>query len=306
MNILIVGGNGFIGSHLIDELMNRGHQIRVFDMSYERFRQPFPNVDYRITSLDNTSELYEALLGIDIIFYLASASVPSSSNIDTVTDVNKNLIPLLNLLNLSIKLNIRRIVYFSSGGAVYGNPHIIPIPEEHATNPVSSYGILKLTIEKYLMLYQRIYGLNPLIIRPSNPFGPRQGHYNAQGVISTFLVKIKNNEPITIFGDGNSPKDYIYITDFIHDCVDLAVKNETGIFNIGNGNGTTVNEIVSMIKTITQKDPEIIKTEKQKYDVEQFILDNTKQQSILGEKKRMSIYDGIKETWHWINNYYNN
>ena len=120
MNILVIGGNGFIGSHLIDHLLIKGHNVRVFDISYEHYRKPLVNVDYRISTLDNIPDLYEALLGIDIVFHLASASVPSTSNIDTVSDVKKNLIPTLNILNLSVKLGIKRIIYFSSGGAVYG------------------------------------------------------------------------------------------------------------------------------------------------------------------------------------------
>jgi UDP-glucose 4-epimerase len=103
MNVLVIGGNGFIGSHLIDHLLIKGHKVRVFDISYERCRKPLINVDYRISSLDNIPDLYEALLGIDIVFHLASSSVPSTSNVDTVSDINKNLIPSLNIITLSIK-----------------------------------------------------------------------------------------------------------------------------------------------------------------------------------------------------------
>ena len=159
MNILVIGGNGFIGSHLIDHLLIKGHNVRVFDISYERYRKPLSNVDYRISTLENIPDLYEAMLGIDIVFHLASTSVPSTSNVDTVSDINKNLIPTLNILNLSVKLGIKRIIYFSSGGAVYGNPLTTPINEDHSLNPISSYGIVKVTIEMYLSLYQRMYGL---------------------------------------------------------------------------------------------------------------------------------------------------
>jgi len=301
MNILVLGGNGFIGSHLVDHLLLKGHNIRVFDSVYERYRKPLLNVDYRISTLDNIPDLYEALLGIDIIFHLASSSVPSTSNIDTITDINKNLVPTLNVLNLSVKLGIERIVYFSSGGAVYGIPLATPVNEKHLLQPISSYGIIKATIEKYLFLYQRLYNIKPLILRPSNPYGPRQGHYMAQGVISTFLRKIKMNESITLFGDGNSTKDYIYIKDLISLCYELSFKDEVGIFNLGSGKGITINQIISQISKTTGVTPEIINADLQNFDVSNFVLDISKISRILGKYPSISLETGISETWNWIN-----
>ncbi len=302
MNALVIGGNGFIGSHLVDKLLTEGYNVRVFDIINERYRKPLPDVDYRISSLDNIPELYEALLGIDIVFHLASSSVPSTSNIDTVSDIDGNLIPTLNILNLLVKLKIQRIVYFSSGGAVYGNPITLPIGEEHPLNPISSYGIVKLAIEKYLSLYQRIHGLKPLIIRPSNPYGPRQGHFLAQGVISTFLKKIQKNEIITVFGDGNSAKDYIFIDDLINLCYALSLKsNVDGVFNLGSGEGTSLNQIIELIKTTTGIIPEIIYDDVQNYDVNHFVLDISRITEVLGNYPFTPLKNGLTVTWNWIN-----
>lgn len=301
MNILVIGGNGFIGSHLIDHLLIKGHNVRVFDITYERYRKPLLNIDYRISSLENIPDLYEALLGIDIIFHLASSSVPSTSNIDTVSDINTNLIPTLNVLNLSVKLGIKKIIYFSSGGAVYGNPLTTPINEDHPLNPISSYGIVKATIEKYLFLYQRLYNLNSLVIRPSNPYGPRQGHFIAQGVVSTFLRKVKMNESITVFGDGKSTKDYIFIDDLIDLCYELSFSNEVGVFNLGSGKGTTIHQIIEQIKKTTGKNFDINNVDKQIYDVNHFVLDTTKAFNILGVYPSTSLEIGISKTWNWLN-----
>jgi UDP-glucose 4-epimerase len=301
VNVLVIGGNGFIGSHLIDCLLINGHNVRVFDISHERFRSPIDKVDYRISTSDNIPDLYEALLGIDIIFHLASASVPSTSNVDTVSDINKGLIPTLNILNLSIKLGIKRIVYFSSGGAVYGSPLTPQLDENHPLNPISSYGIVKVTIEMYLSLYQRMYGLRPLILRPSNPYGPRQGHFIAQGVISTFLRKAKIGEPITVFGDGHSMKDYIYIEDLIDLSYKLSFSEEVGVFNIGSGKGTTINQIIEQIKSTTKKDLLINNIEKQIYDVDNFVLNVSKAQNLFGNNSFTSLEDGVAETWSWLN-----
>jgi len=301
MNILVIGGNGFIGSHLVDHLLVKGHKVRVFDVSYERYRKPLKGVDYRISTLENIPDLYESMLDIDIIFHLASASVPSTSNIDTVSDINKNLIPTLNILNLSVKLGIKRIVYFSSGGAVYGNSLAETINENHLLKPISSYGIVKATIEMYLSLYKRLYGIRPLILRPSNPYGPRQGHFIAQGVISTFLRKIQTNESITIFGDGNSTKDYIYIKDLINLSYELSISKENGIFNLGSGIGTSINQIIDQIKKTTNSIPLISNIDKQIYDVDHFVLDISKTSDILGEYPLTSLADGVSKTWEWLN-----
>ncbi len=301
MNILVIGGNGFIGSHLIDYLLLKGHNVRVFDLYKERYREPLANVDYRISNLENIPDLYEALLGIDIVFHLASSSVPSTSNIDTISDINKNLIPTINILNLSLKLGIKKFIYFSSGGAVYGVPKTKLISEEHPLNPISSYGIVKASIEKYLLLYQRLYGLKPLIIRPSNPYGPRQGHFIAQGVISTFLRKSIMNEEITVFGDGNSAKDYIYIKDLIIMTYDLCFSEKDGIFNLGSGRGLSINQIIEQIKKTTSKNLDIKNVDKQIYDVDNFILDISKITDLLGTYQFTSLEYGISETWDWLN-----
>lgn len=301
-NILVIGGNGFIGSHLVDHLLLNGHNIRVFDISYERFRAPLKNVDYRISNLENIPDLYEALLGIDMIFYLASGSVPSTSNVDTVSDVHKNLIPILNVLNLSVRLGIKRIIYFSSGGAVYGLPKVLPIKEEHELNPISSYGILKASAEMYISLYEKTYNIEPLILRPSNPYGPRQGHFVAQGVISTFLRKVQQNESLTVFGDGNSKKDYIYIKDLVELCYRLSFSDEVGIFNLGSGIGTSLNQIIELIKKITGNNKlETDYIEKKNYDVNNFELDITKAINYLGTYQFTSLENGISNTWEWLN-----
>ncbi len=303
MNALIIGGNGFIGSHLADCLIKNGHSVRIFDVNKEKFREPLINVDYRIASVESIADLYESLLNIDIVYHLASTSVPGSSNIDIISDLNSNLISTIQILNLLVKLNIKRIVFFSSGGAVYGNVgSYTAIHEEFNIKPVSSYGIVKATIENYLFLYQKLHGLNPLIIRPSNAYGPRQGHYMAQGVISTFLQKIKRDEKLTVFGDGLNIKDYIYITELVDISYQLSMKNLTGIFNVGSGIGTSLNKIIDIIKNITNKNPIVEYIDNKVYDVSNFVLDITKSKNECNWTPVISIEEGIEQTWKWIEN----
>ncbi|WP_145858830.1 NAD-dependent epimerase/dehydratase family protein [Pedobacter suwonensis] len=300
MNVLIIGGNGFIGSHLVDHFLEKKYKVRVFDVSYEKFRAPLAEVDYRISKLDNIPDLYEAMLGIDIVFHLASASVPSTSNVDQIADINNNLIPTLNILNLMNRLGIKKIVYFSSGGAVYGNADQAKITEDVPLNPISSYGIVKSTIEHYIYLYNRLYNLNYLIIRPSNPYGPRQGHFIAQGVISTFLRKVLDGESLSVFGDGSATKDYIYIKDFVSILFKLVERNGEGVFNIGSGEGTSINSIIEEVNLATGLTTSVNYTPQKSYDVSNFVLDISKVTSVVGDIEITPVRTGIEETWKWI------
>lgn len=305
MKVLLIGGNGFIGSHLLDGLLEKGYIVRVFDIGHEKFREPNIYVDYRISNLSNIPDLYEAMLDVDVVFHLASSTVPSTSNVDIVGDIQGNLNSSINILNMAIRLKIKKFVYFSSGGAVYGIPQVVPISEDHPRNPISSYGILKDTVEQYVQLYYRQFGLDYLILRPSNPYGPRQGHFVAQGVISTFLRKSLSGEDLQVFGDGNGRKDYIYIKDLVDIVLALLINDESGVFNVGSGIGTSINDIIMYINDVTGKNQTVNYTTLKDYDVTNFVLDMSKVSKVLGlSVNSTDIKDGINETWRWIQSQY--
>ncbi len=301
MNILVIGGNGFIGSHLVDSLLSHGHNIRVFDFAPEKYRDPLPGVDYRISNLNNITALAEALEGIDTVFHLASSSVPSTSVLDLCSDVDNNLIPMLKLLDLMVKMGVKKIVYFSSGGAVYGEPAEFPTAEDHPLNPISSYGIVKVANELYIKYYGRANSLKHLIVRPSNPYGPRQGHFKAQGVISTFLQSIIKNDELVVFGEGEATKDYIYITDLVDACYKLFSANAEGIFNIGSGEGLSVNKILEVISDVTSRKLNVKYINSKINDVQKVVLDIEKINSVTGWKSQVPINLGIKNYWEWLN-----
>ncbi len=300
MKFLLIGGNGFIGSHLIDILLKNNHKVRVYDLFMEKYRAPLKDVDYRIHSIDDLSSLYEAMLDIDVVFHLASASVPSTSNQDPLLDIHGNLITSINILNTAVSAKIKKIIYFSSGGAIYGDSDG-PIDENQQLNPISSYGIIKSTVEKYFLLYSKIYKIETIIFRPSNPYGPRQGHFIAQGVISTFLRKISNSEPLKVFGDGCNLKDYIYIEDLVFICYHISINVNEGTFNIGSGVGTSINKIIEIIKEVTSTNPKIEYNESKNYDVANFILDVSNAKKIVKNHNLLNLKDGIVKTWKWIN-----
>jgi len=176
MRVLVLGGCGFIGSHVVDALMDRGNSVGVFDRGPERFRAPVPKVDYHFGDFTEKSALLEAMSGADAVVHLVSTTFPGTANHDAPGDVAGNLLGTLGVLDAMVSLGVRRIIYLSSGGTVYGVPEVEPIPEDHPLRPINSYGIVKVAIEHYLELYRRSYGLSTLAIRPENPFGPWQGH----------------------------------------------------------------------------------------------------------------------------------
>ena len=299
MNFLLIGGNGFIGSHISDILIKNNHKVRVYDLFMEKYRSPLKEVDYRIYPIDDLNALYEAMLDIDVVFHLASSTVPSTSILDPLLDVNGNLVSSINILNTAVRAKIKKIIYFSSGGAIYGsvNGHI---NEQNELNPISSYGIIKSTIEKYFILYGKKYNIETVIFRPSNPYGPRQGHFIAQGVISTFLKKLSNNEAISVFGTGENMKDYIYIEDLALICYKITISEKSGIFNVGTGVGTSINQIIDIIKSVTNIIPKIVYFEQKDYDVPNFILNIEKSKIVTGQFDFTPLNKGILNTWIWL------
>ena len=181
MKILIIGGSGFIGSHVVDKLLTSGHSVRVFDRQPERYRAALAGVDYCFGDFADRMALVEALSGVDAVYHLLSTTVPGTADLDPKTDVQDNLVGTINLLDSMQRLGLSRILFLSSGGTVYGVPDAIPIPETHALRPINSYGIVKASIEHYLEVYRRTRGFSPIIIRASNPFGPRQAHSGVAG-----------------------------------------------------------------------------------------------------------------------------
>lgn len=299
MNTLVLGGNGFIGSHLVDELLASGHSVRVFDRFPEKYRPAILNVDYRTGHFGDAFSMAEALQGVDIVFHLISTTVPGTSNLNPVADINDNLIATVVLLDQMLKMGIKRIVYLSSGGTVYGKPNIIPIPENHPLNPICSYGVVKVAIENYLKMYQELYGLQPTIIRPSNPFGPRQGHDGVQGVIATFISKLFHNHPIKVWGDGSIIRDYMSVTDLVRLCVITSEMNYCGIFNAGSGNGVSVTEIIELLTEVSGHSPLISYEIGRAFDVKEVVLDISNTKSITGWNPTVDFAAGLLQHWNW-------
>lgn len=297
--ILLLGGNGFIGSHIIDILLKKDILITVFDKNLEKYRKPFKKVKYVQSSFNDTIALTEALTNVDCVIHSLGTSVPSTSNEFPIDDINGNLINTINLLNIMISHGIKRIVFLSSGGTIYGIPNVLPVPEDHPTNPICSHGIVKLTIEKYLLMYSQLYGLKPTILRISNPYGPRQSHQGTQGFIATLISNYLNHEKVTIFGDGKTVRDYLYISDVAKVCYLAADSNTTGIFNVGYEQGYSLNDVIKIFEKITGKRMKLHFIERRKFDVPKIILKTEKIKSAFHWMPETSLEIGIKMYLDW-------
>lgn len=302
MRVLVLGGNGFIGSHVVDRLLAEGHSVRVFDRTPEKFRKPLPDVDYRLATFDDVASLAEALEGIDVVYHLISTTVPSTSNKDPVFDVETNLVGTLRLLNLMREGGVPRIVLLSSGGTVYGIPDDSPIPESHEVRPICSYGVVKAAIENYLKMYHHLYGLEYVVLRASNPYGERQGHSGVQGVIGTFIHKIATGDTIEIWGDGSVVRDFIYVGDLAQLCVKAGGSETVGIYNAGCGVGYSINEIVDVLAETTGKKILPHYRSGRTYDVPSVILDISRANYDFDWVPEVSITAGIASSWAWMSN----
>ncbi|MFC5743966.1 NAD-dependent epimerase/dehydratase family protein [Dyella tabacisoli] len=297
MSVLVIGGNGFLGSSLVEGLRESGFAVRVLDRTPPRTDVDWHDVDYRIGGLDEADTLANALDGVERVYHLASSTVPGTSNRDPVHDVSSNLVGSLNLVAAMATAGVRRIVFFSSGGTVYGNPERVPVDEGHPLRPISSYGVVKVAIENYLMMYQQLGVLDPLILRPSNPYGPRQSTSGMQGAIGVFLGKALADQGVSIWGDGEVVRDYLYIEDLVALAIKAGASNECGIYNAGSGIGQSLNELCALVRELTGRPLPIEYQQSRAFDVSKIVLDISAARKCFDWSPKVSLREGLGRTW---------
>lgn len=298
MNVLVLGGGGFIGSHIADALVNAGHDVTVFNRS----KTAYINTSCSLVTADFTDStaLAKALTGIDTVIHCISTTVPSTSALDPVSDINSNLVGTVRLLQLMQKMEIRRLIYLSSGGTVYGPPSVTPVSEASPLNPISNYGAVKVAIEKFIGVAENEWGLLPTIIRPSNPYGERQFSKGAQGLIATLFQKFEKGEPITIYGNGEIIRDYIYVKDLADLICQIAGSDRTGIFNCGSGVGTSINSIINIVEETVGGEFQKIHKPKRPFDVKEIVLDCFKARKTFGWQGTTPLDVGIRSQFNFL------
>ncbi|MGH8475835.1 MAG: NAD-dependent epimerase/dehydratase family protein [Methylococcales bacterium] len=304
MRCLIPGGGGFIGSFLADRLLALGHTVRIFErprvVAYRAFGAQ-ERVEWLAGDFQSTADIDTAVDGSNVVFHLVSTTLPKNSNDDPIYDVETNLVGTLRLLAAAVRCSVKKVVFISSGGTVYGIPAQIPIREEHPTEPLVSYGIAKLAIEKYLHLYWRLHGLDYCILRVANPFGERQRVDTAQGAVAVFLSKALSKQAIEIWGDGSVTRDYIYIDDLI-DAFIRAMDHdgEARVFNIGSGTGRSLNQLLRAIEDLLGHPIERRYLPARQFDVPVNVLDIVRAHDVLGWQPRVPFNEALRRTLVWM------
>lgn len=307
MAILVIGGCGFIGAHIVAALEQRDDDLIVLDR-HAHTALNNSKATYIQGEYGNLNDLEKVFESHDItqVVHLAASTVPGNSNRDPRFDVMTNVHATLGLLDLCLQFKVRKVLYLSSGGAVYGIPNTTPVAEGHPTQPVSSYGITKLTIEKYLHLYRHLHGLDYVAIRPANPYGPGQSPDAEQGVIGVFAWRILHGEELVVWGDGSVVRDYFHVRDLARLCVAALHSPANGIFNAGSGVGRTLLEVIAALEARLGARARVRHTPGRALDVPRIVLDSRLAQSTFGWHAEVGFNEGLDETRDWLLGDYTN
>lgn len=297
---VILGANGFIGINLAKALSGQVSYLRAFgrDQTPPKILQ---HCDWVSGDFTRSGTLGDVIADCDIVFHLINSGAPVDNTKGAIKNFENDVISTLHLLEECVQRGVQRIIFASSGGTIYGVPEKIPTPETASTNPISSYGISKLAIEKYLALYETLYGLEYRSLRISNPFGPFQLGLKNQGAIATFIRRAIAGDSIEIWGDGSTVRDYIYIDDVINAML-MAIKHDgtERVFNIGSGEGRCLNEVIAGIANELSGTINVKYINAREGDIPVNILDNRLAQKNLEWRVRVPFEIGIKQTISWM------
>lgn len=299
---LVIGGNGFIGSHLVDALVDRGFAVSVFDQfsrSAPHWERPGPKIiDGNFL---NRGDVAEAVKGMDLVVHMLSTTDPATARNDPTLDLRTNVLGSVALFEECVAAEVGHVYYSSSGGAIYGDQNQRLFSEESRTLPISPYAIGKLTIESYLRFFSREYGLRSTTFRISNPYGTRQNPHKRQGIIPIFLRDLLFGRPLTVMGDGSMVRDYIYVNDLARILAEMmSVGPKEQVYNVGSGVPTSINDIVRCVLEVTGKSPEITRIEAPTTYVKHVTLDISRLRGEFGEFEITPLEEGIGKTWEEI------
>jgi len=306
--VLVTGGAGFIGSHLVDALIQEGCLVRVVDNLINGKRENLiqhkdnSNFQFRLGNITDPSDVAKAIKGTDVVFHLACLGVRHSIK-HPFENHRVNAEGTLLVLHESYEAGIKKFIYCSSS-EVYGTAEYVPMPERHPTNPTTVYGASKLAGEAYSRAYHKTYGLKTVIIRPFNTYGPRSHHEGDAGeMIPKAIVRALTGQPILIFGDGSQTRDYTYVEDIVRGIIEATKCDETTghTFNIGSNCEVSINQIAEMILKMTGNHSSKIKYIKNRPgDVLRLHADSTALNKITNWNPRVSIEDGLSKTMQWF------
>lgn len=299
MRVLVLGGSGFIGWHVVQALVGAGHQVRVYGRSTGQTRLRHDRAEYLAGDLADTAALSQALLGCDAVYHLISTTVPATAERDPVGDVQGNLIGTLGLLAAMRQQGIGRLVYMSSGGTVYGIPQQVPIRETHPLAPIGSYGIVKTAIEGFIAREIR-HGLVPVVLRTANAYGPQQSTIGVLGFINTLLHCLSLGKPFELMGDGSVIRDFLHVRDLARLCLQALTAERPVTVNAGSGRGHSLREVIDLAAEITGQRPELVLRPARGIDAPVSVLDIRLAGETFGWSPRIGLREGLTDTWTWV------
>lgn len=297
---LVLGGNGFIGSHLADFLADSGHEVSVFD----RFSGStnFVNSSIRTIKGDffNDTDLRAALDSQDYIFHFLSTSNPFLAESQPAADIKNSISRTVKLLEFCTSAKPRKFIFASTGGAIYGETKASsPFTEDSLPLPISPYAIGKLAVEHYMNFFRKVHGLNCLSLRISNPYGSRQKSGKSQGLIPISLERVISGEPVTKFGDGSMSRDYIFIDDLVKMISNVGMgDNKSSVYNLGSGQSYTVNEVFRAIEEVVHTPMEVLQKPQPSSFVQDVVLDISRYVAEFGTLDYSSLLEGIQTTYN--------
>jgi len=300
--ILVTGGAGFVGSHVVDLLIKNNHDVIIIDnLATGKIENINPRAKFYQEDLNNHQKIKEIFdkENPEIIYHLAAQIDIRKSVEDPVNDAQINILSTLNLLESSIKNNIRHFIFSSSGGAIYGDTKNIPTSEEQKEQPISPYGCAKLTIEKYLNYYNKVHDLKYTILRYSNVYGPRQNPNGEAGVISIFLMNMLNKKNPRIFG-GTQTRDFVYVNDVAKANILVLDDDETNTYNIGTGKETDIIEIFSRLNKYFKNNFEPIYETMKQGEQKKSCLDFSRINQKLKWRPQIELDEGLDKTYVWF------
>ena len=298
MNVLVTGGAGFIGSHLVDTLIADGHSVAAVDVLATGKRE---NVNPQATlyEIDIRSPALAAAFEAarpEVVFHVAAHASVSESVRDPMHDAEVNVLGTLNILQQCAAYGVGRFVFSSTGGALYGEPERLPADEEHPVSPLSPYGASKAAAEAYVQTHCALSGIRYTILRYGNVYGPRQDPFGEAGVVAIFANAMMRGQPPTIFGDGSHERDYVYVNDVVRANVLALAQAEDGVYNIGTGEGTTVAQVFDALAGATDYGGDPEHAAERPGDVHRIYLDVRRAERGLGWRASVSLEEGIRCT----------
>lgn len=301
--VVVLGGLGFIGNHLCRALVASGRTVRIFDRpeaSQESIGDFHHSVEIVTGDISNAEDVINAVQDATVLINLVHTTVPGSSMIDPGLDIVSNVASTARWLKRVGETSLRKIIYFSSGGTVYGESKDL-INEDYSTNPLNSYGITKLAIEKYTAMYAAHADIDYCIVRPSNVYGPGQQLLRGQGVIGIMANRALRGEELEVWGDGTVLRDFLYVDDLVNAILNLIdYKGQFRVFNVSSGVGHSVLDVILVLQKLIQPFPKVLLTPKRRIDAPLNILDSSRLKNETGWSPNVSFEDGVRRTVEWM------